>query len=209
MDLPLRLRNNLLVAGGFAPVYQDSPLNDPAMGRVRQAIDRILALHEPHPAIVMDRFHNVLESNKGALHLFGWAGVRFPGTGPPNVVRAIFDRSYGLRDCIVGFDSLANEVLARIRTEADVDPSLRDFVSEMERLRGAPSAPLGSEEVSQVALPIHLRRGTTNLRYFTTLTTLGTPLDVSAQELRIEGYFPMDSETEAFGEHAARAMGIT
>ncbi len=203
MDLPLRVRNNLLVAGGFAPAYQDSPLDDPAMGRVKQAIERILALHEPHPAIVLDRFHNVLQVNKGAAHLFAWTGLRFPAAGAPNVVRAIFDRSYGLRDCIVGFDGLAKEILARIRTEADVDPSLRDFVSEMERLRGAPNEPPDSESVNQVALPIHLRRGTTNLRYFTTLTTLGTPLDVSAQELRIEGYFPMDSETETFGERGS------
>jgi transcriptional regulator with XRE-family HTH domain len=202
MDLPLRVRNNLLVAGGFAPVYQDSPLDDPSMGRVKQAIERILAVHEPHPAVVMDRFHNVLRSNEGARRLFAWTGVRFPSAGAPNLIRALFDRSYGLRDCIVGFDGLASEVLARIRTEADVDPSLRDFVAEMERLRGAPSEPPDSEAVNQVALPIHLRRGTTNLRYFTTLTTLGTPLDVSAQELRIEGYFPMDAETEAFGERS-------
>lgn len=75
----------------------------------------------------------------------------------------------------------------------------------MERLRGRPHDPAGTERVNQVALPIHLRRGTTNLRYFTTLTTLGTPLDVTAQELRIEGYFPLDRETEAFGEEGAAA----
>ena len=206
LDLPLRVRNTLLVAGGFAPVYQDSPLDDPVMGRVKQAIERILALHEPHPAIVMDRFHNVVQINKGAGYLFAWTGLRFPDAGAPNVIRAIFDRSYGLRDCIVDFDGLADEILARIRTESDVDASLREFVSEMERLRGAPSALRDGERVNPIALPIHLRRGTTNLRYFTTLTTLGTPLDVTAQELRIEGYFPMDSETEAFGERAAHAV---
>ena len=204
LNLPLRVRNNLLLAGGFAPVYRDSPLDDPSMGRVKQAIERILALYEPHPAMVLDRFHNVLQLNRGALRLFAWVGVRFPPGGPPNAIRALFDPSYGLRECVVGFEDLANEVLARLRTEADVDPTVRTFVGEIEQLRGAPRNELDPEAVNQVALPIHIRRGTTNLRYFTTLTTLGTPLDVAAQELRIEGYHPMDHETEAFGAQLAQ-----
>jgi hypothetical protein len=115
--------------------------------------------------------------------------------------------SYGLRQCIVGFDGLAHEALARLRTEADVDPGLRDFVVEMEALRGTTGGPKDGGVDSQVALPIHLRRETTNLRYFMTITTLGTPLDVTAQELRIESYFPMDAETEAFGQQATPGAG--
>lgn len=204
LELPLRVRNTLLIASGFAPVYQGLSIDDPAMGRVKQAIDRILALHEPHPAILLDRFHNVLQLNRGAERLFEWTGVRFPNNAIPNAIRALFDRSYGLRDCIVGFDSLASEILARIRTEAEVDPSLREFVVELERLRGMPDRQVETEDINHVAMPLHLRRGETNLRYFMTLTTLGTPLDVTAQELRIEGYFPMDRETEVFAEQAAR-----
>jgi transcriptional regulator with XRE-family HTH domain len=182
MNLPLRARNILMIAAGFAPVFEDLSWDDPARGRVKQAIEHILRHQEPNPAILLDRFHNVLKANQGAARLFAWTGVRFPTDAAPNAVRAIFDKSYGVRDCIVGFDSLAREALARLRTEADVDPGLRD-----------------GDEHGQIALPIHFRRGTTNLRYFMTLTTLGTPLDVSAQELRIESYFPMDAETEAFG----------
>lgn len=202
MDLPLRVRNTLLIAAGFAPIYQDLPLDDPALARVKQAIDHILAHQEPNPAILLDRFHNVLKVNKGAARLFAWTGVRFPKDIAPNAVRAMFDESYGLRDCIVGFDDLADEVLARIRTEADIDPSLRDFVAEMESLRGTPCDRADSTAGNQVALPLHLQRGATHLRYFMTITTLGTPLDITAQELRIESYFPMDAETEAFGERA-------
>jgi len=200
MNLPLRVRNALFVASGFAPVYQGLPLDDPAMSRVREAIARTLSLHEPHPAVLLDRFHNVLELNAGAARLFAWTGVRFPPGTARNAVRALFDASYGLRECVVGFDNLADEVLARLRSEADVDPALGAFVEEMERLRGAPGLPPDREAINQVALPIHLRHGGTNLRYFTTITTLGTPLDVTAQELRIEGYFPMDDETQAFGQ---------
>ena len=204
MDLPLRVRNTLLIAAGFAPVYQDLPLDDPALVRVKQAVEHILSHHEPNPAILLDRFHNVLKFNKGAARLFAWAGVRFPKGVTPNAVRAIFDKSYGVRDWLVGFDELANEILARIRLESVVDSSLRDFVKEMETLHGTPCDRMDSVAGNHVALPLHFRRGATNLRYFMTFTTLGTPLDVTAQELRIESYFPMDPETEAFGERADR-----
>ena len=199
MDLSLRARNALLIAAGFAPVYQGLPLDDPALIRVRQAVEHILAQQEPNPAILLDRFHNVLRFNNGAARLLAWSGVRFPNDVTPNAVRALFDKSYGLRDCIVDFDSLANEVLARIRSEADADSSLRAFVDEMEALRGTPCDVMTTGIENQVAVPIHLRRTSTNLRYFVTITTLGTPLDITAQELRIESYFPMDAETEAFG----------
>jgi hypothetical protein len=199
-----------MIAAGFAPVFEDLSWDDPALSRVKQAIEHILARQEPHPAILLDRFHNVLKFNNGAAHLFAWTGVRFPTGAAPNAVRAIFDKTYGLRDCIVGFDGLAREALSRLRTEADVDPGLRDFVAEMEVLRGKPCDIEDDGGDNQVALPIHFRRGTTNLRYFMTLTTLGTPLDVTAQELRIESYFPMDGETEAFGLRITReADGLT
>ena len=174
MDLPLRVRNTLLIAAGFAPVYQDLPLDDPARTRVKQAVEHILLHHEPNPAVLLDRFHNVLRFNKGAARLFAWTGVHFPQGVTPNAVRAFFDKSYGLRDCIVGFDDLANEILARIRLESDVDSGLRGFVTEMETLHGAPCDRIDSGAGNHVALPLHFRRGTTNLRYFMTLTTLGT-----------------------------------
>jgi hypothetical protein len=207
LNLPLRERNVLLIAAGFTPVFEKLSWDDPALERVKQAVEHILGNQEPHPAMLLDRFHNVLKLNNGAARLFSWTGVRFPANAVPNAARAIFDVSYGLRQCIVGFDGLAHEALARLRTEADVDPGLRDFVVEMEALRGATGCLKDGGVDSQIALPIHFRRGTTNLRYFMTITTLGTPLDVTAQELRIESYFPMDAETEAFGEQSPSGAG--
>lgn len=207
LNLPLRERNVLLIAAGFAPVYEKFSWDDPALERVKQAVEHILKSQEPHPAMLLDRFHNVLKLNNGAARLFSWTGVRFPADTAPNAVRAIFDMSYGLRQFIVGFDGLAHEALARLRTEADVDPNLRDFVAEMEALRGTTGDLKNGGVNGQVALPIHFRRGTTNLRYFMTITTLGTPLDVTAQELRIENYFPLDAETEAFGQQGPPAAG--
>jgi MmyB-like transcription regulator ligand binding domain len=142
----------------------------------------------------------LLEANEGALRLFACCGVRLPGDGPLNALRVLFDGALGFRECLVNFDEVADEVLARLRTEADADPSLRDLAADLERMRGK-RAPRGGPNA--VGLPIHLGRGTTDLRYFTTLTTLGTPLDVTAQEPRIEGNVPLDAETDAFARRLA------
>ncbi|MFS8065131.1 MAG: helix-turn-helix domain-containing protein [Byssovorax sp.] len=203
MDVPLRVRNDLLAAAGFTPVYRTSPLEDPAMSHVQHAVARILRLHEPHPAMLLDRSWNILQVNGGAARLFDWCGIRLSGAGPISLVRTLFDESLGLRSCLVNFDVIAAEVLARVRTEADVDPSLRTLLVELERLRGKPNHGLATGAAAAVALPIHIRRGDTDLRYFTTLTTLGTPLDVTAQELRIEVYFALDRATEEFGRALA------
>lgn len=199
LDLPLRDRNTLLVAAGFAPVYRVSALEGPEMAHVHQAVSHILRLHEPHPAILMDRSWNALRLNDGALRLFSWCGVSLGGATLLNAHRVLFDPAFGLRPWVVNFDALADATLERLRSEVDVDPSLRADLAELERLRGASPAEPSKTGPNAVALPVHLRKDGHDLRYFTTLTTLGTPLDVTAQELRIEGYFPMDDETDAFG----------
>jgi transcriptional regulator with XRE-family HTH domain len=207
LDLPLRERNVLLAAAGFAPVYRMSPLEDPCMVHVHEAVSHILALHEPHPAVLMDRRWNVLRMNAGAMRLFAFCGVALPEGTVLNAYRVMFDPALGLKGCIVNFDALADAVLARLRTECDVDPTMRQLLGELELLRGrAPERPREAVP-NPVALPVHVRRHGVDLRYFTTLTTLGTPLDVTAQELVIEGYFPMDEATRAFGQRLASEAG--
>ncbi len=209
LDLPLRDRNTLLVAAGFAPVYRISPLEDPAMAHVHQAVSHFLRLHEPHPAILLDRAWNILRLNNGAMRIFAWCGLTLPsGGGPINALRAAFDPALGLRDCVVNFEDLADATLERLRTEADVDPSLSDLLRDLERLRGPHRARAVSAGVNPVAMPVHLRRGDQELRYFTTLTTLGTPLDVTAQELRIESYFPLDEATEKLARTLSEAAPV-
>ncbi len=204
LDLPLRSRNTLLLAGGFAPVYAESPLAGEAMQRVQQAVSHILAMHEPHPALLLDKRWNVLQMNAGAARFFAWCEVRVPQDQPVNALRLFFDAQFGLRDKVCNFDVLAYEMQARLRHEAELDASSLSLLHEVEQWRGnVKKQNEVSSEWMPVALPIHFRKDNIDLNYFTTITTLGTPLDVTAQELRIEGYFPLDKATEAFARQLA------
>lgn len=213
LDLPLRDRNALLAAGGFTPFYREAPLDDPAMTHVRRAVDHLLGHHEPHPAMLMDRTWNVLRMNAGAARLFAWLGGRFPPGSKPNALRMIFDPTLGFRPHLVDFEPLAEILIARTRREADVDPdpAVRALHDELVRLRG-PASPSAEGDPLPVAVPLHIRHAGVDLRYFSTVTTLGTPHDVTAQELRIEALFPLDDATRDFAlelspERGARRGG--
>ncbi|MBP9113516.1 MAG: helix-turn-helix domain-containing protein, partial [Polyangiaceae bacterium] len=160
LDLPLRDRNTLLVAAGFAPVFRMSPLEDPAMNHIHHAVEQILRVHEPHPAMLLDRHWNILRLNEGALRVFQWCGLTVPMGMPLNAYRAVFDPSYGLRSAIANFEDLADVVLRRLRVEADVDPDLRPLLFELDQLRGEKSAKdEPNPGPNPIALPIRLRKG--------------------------------------------------
>jgi transcriptional regulator with XRE-family HTH domain len=204
LDLPLREQNTLLAAAGYASVFRESPLEGSALGMVRRALDHMLAKHEPYAAVVMNRAWDVSRMNQGAARLFAWAlGGRMP---PPevasNAMRALLHPE-GLREVVVGWERLAAGLLWRTRREhaAAPDERVERLLAELAAYPGVPSR-LGTaaDELSgeQPFVTIHLARDGEELRFFTTLTSLGTPLDVTAQEIRIESYFPADDATEAF-----------
>jgi hypothetical protein len=193
LDLPRRDRNTLFVATGFAPVYRIS----------HQVISHFLKLHEPHPAILLDSACNVLRFNTGTTRLFTWCGVSLSPGATQNAQRLLFDVSLGLRPFVVNFDAVADAALARLRTEADVDASLRDLLAELELHRGAPPERPEVAAANPVAPPLHLHVEGHDLRYCTTIATL----DVTAQELRIESFFPLDDATDAFGRELAKEQG--
>jgi len=207
LDLPLRDRNDLLVAAGFAPVYSTAGLEGAAAGPVRRAIDHLLAAHEPYGALLCDRDYNLLRTNDGAARLFAWAaeGRAAPPEVWGNVLRATVHPE-ALRGRIVNYDQVAAELRARLVRERDLehDPTRR---VQLEALLGAFGPPrcAAPGAGNTPALAVHLRRGEVSLRLFTTLTTVGTPIDVTAQELRIESYFPADDATERWLRDAARA----
>jgi transcriptional regulator with XRE-family HTH domain len=198
LEVPLRDRNVLLASAGFAPAYAESGLDEVALGSVRRALDWTLRQAEPFPAVVMNRRWDVLTTNDPAQRLFG-ALLRPEQLADANVLRLMLDPG-GLRPWVVNWEEAVPALLRRVRREAVervLDAGTRELLDEVlplvpEALRGhdvtVPSVPV---------VPIHFRKGTLDLRFFSTLTVLGTPVDVTAQELRIECFFPDDARTEA------------
>lgn len=196
LELPLRARNALLQTAGFASVYRESAWESPAMAHVERALEHILRAHEPFGAVVVDRAWNVRRMNDGAVRLFT---AFWPDGAPPpvNVVRATFDPA--ARAAFEDWEALVAELVPRYRREAATCPELAALLDEAlagaqvpeAALRAPFDAPLGP------TLVFTLRKGPLRARVFTTLTSLGTPLDVTAEDVRIESYFPADAESEA------------
>ncbi len=202
LDLPLRERNLLLSAAGFAPVYRETPLDAAPMQHVRKALDRLLDHHEPYPAMVLDRTWNLLRMNQGCTRLFG----RLLAGRPPepaiwaNLAHALF-HPRGLRELVVDWPALASVMAERLHREAASDPELRTLRDAVLAYEGVPERARmpGLDGVPPVAIVIHVRAPDGGeARLFTMLTSLGTPLDVTAQELRVELYFPFDDASELF-----------
>lgn len=196
LDLALRDRNTLLGAAGFAAAYRETELHDGAMSAVTRALDHILKHHDPYPAVVVNGSWDVVRMNNGALLVFG---ALFDGHAPPtNLVRVLLDPI--VRAKIVNFEQIAMSISQRLHREAAMAPvgsSLRDLVQEVAKRSDLPNCwHTVTTRPLDVVLPVHVRLSTCELRFFTTITTLGTPLDVTAEEIRIESYFPMDSTTD-------------
>jgi hypothetical protein len=200
LDLPLRQSNALLLAAGFAPVWTETDLAAPTLAPVREALDYMLAQQEPYPAVVVDRHWNLMQANKGAV-----AMVEFL-VGPIEAGAAI-----NLADALVAPDVLrpylenwADVVRYFVRSvEADAAADGRpETAALLERLLNyrdvrttiSQAPPVGA---GAPILPMHFQKGRTRLPLFTTIATLGTPQDITLQELRIESFFPVDKETRA------------
>jgi transcriptional regulator with XRE-family HTH domain len=202
LDVPLRDRNDLLVAAGYAPVYRRTGLEAPAMAHVRRALDFILRQQEPYPALVLDRHWNVLKVNEGSArvqaHFLDPAAVAT--LGPPNAMRLTF-HPLGFRPHIVNWEATAASLIQWLHRDAVSGFGDAETHALLEELLSYPDVPrhwrrLDLDASTTPVLPIEFRRGETILRYFTTLTSLGTPHDITLQELRIESFFPVDQATE-------------
>jgi transcriptional regulator with XRE-family HTH domain len=200
LEVPLRERNALLLAGGFAPVYRETNLDSEELRPARRALDCILRQQEPYPAVVMDRHWNILTSNASAARFFR---LLLGGDGPPgpaNVVRLMFHPD-GLRPHVANWEAVAEALVQRVHREAVggvVDGETAGLLREVLAYPGVPArwaAPdLGAPLVPLLA--IQFRKAALATSFFSTVTTLGTPLDIALQELRIECFHPVDVETE-------------
>jgi transcriptional regulator with XRE-family HTH domain len=200
LDVPLRERNALLTAAGFAPIFRQTSIDAEEMLPVRRALDWILRQQEPHPAVVMDRHWNILKTNHGAVRLFSRLIDMSAVPQPANVLRLMFDPA-GLRPFVANWEEVAASLLVRVGREAVCgapDATLRKLMDELATFPGMPVRP-APQMVTRPLLPIvpvRFRKDDFAADYFSTVTTLGTPQDVTLQEIRIECFFPAASAVQ-------------
>lgn len=198
-----RETNALLAAAGFAPHYSESGLDAPALATVREAIERLLTSHAPNPAVLVDGAWSVKTANRPARLLFG---VLFPSRAVEtiNLARALFDPAQ-LRPMVEDFDTVGSALLGRLIDEAlpgtPAEALLTSLAAypDVARLTGAMASPAAREPLLTLALALPIGR----VAFFSTITTLGTPRDITLHEARIETFFPAD---EATGGLLARLM---
>ncbi len=201
LDMPLRDRNLLLKAAGYASVYQESPPGAPEAGPLRRALDLMLRHHEPYPAVALTAGWDLVDMNQAAAAVF----LRFI-TDPSepavakNVMHAVFHPK-GLRPSIVNWDDVSAALIDRLHRDAMMERERGESQELLDALAQYPDVPGRFDAVDvasapEICIPVHVKRDQTELRFFTTITSLGTPIDAAAQELRIEAYFPADDATE-------------
>ena len=200
LDVPLRERNVLLVAAGFAPAFPQRALDDPALKSARAAIDLVLKAHEPNPALAYDRHWNLVSANRMVMPLLEGIPARLLGQ-PFNILRLAFHPE-ALAARTVNLAEWCSHLLERLhrQCEATADPELIKLYSELKAYPiPARSAPLPADNV---AIPFKLRFGGETLSFMSATMIFGTPVDITLSELALETFFPADELT------AARMRGI-
>lgn len=196
LDVPLRERNEWLLAAGFAPGFAESPLEAPSLSGVSQAIDAILAQQEPFPAVVMNRGWDIVRANAAAARFFGFLlGERREGA-PNNVLRLFFHPDY-VKPYVTNWEAVIRSLAQRARREA-LSSVASAVLEEVLSYPGVPSlSPAAEAAPPQPVLPVEFHKEGRTFRFFSAITTLGTPQDVTLQELRIESFFPSDEATRS------------
>jgi hypothetical protein len=197
LEVPLRARNTLLTAAGFAPIFAERPLADPALEAARVAIEHLLAAHEPFPALAVDRHWTLVASNEAARRLMG--SVDLTRFAPAVNALRLSLHPDGLASRIVNFSQWRGHILARLRRQVDVsaDPVLDALAVELAAYPVPPQAEPGDVEPhhGDVIIPMRLATERGVLSFLSTTTIFGTPVDVTLSEIALETFFPADAET--------------
>jgi transcriptional regulator with XRE-family HTH domain len=198
LEIPLRERNNLLLAAGFAPIYRERALTDEEMAPARKAIERFLRAHEPYPALIVDDHWNLVTANSAASRLTDGVAPELLES-PANILRVALHPN-GLAPFTVNFSEWSSRILHRLRQRAVItrDPALellheelRAYPNVTEELPAAGIAP------SEILLPLRLRRGDEQLNFLSTITIFETATDITLAGLAIEAFYPADDQTAA------------
>jgi transcriptional regulator with XRE-family HTH domain len=213
LDVPLRERNSLLLAAGYAPMFRETPLDADSMAPVRAALDKVLAGHEPYPAVIVDRAWDLVSANRAALAVLA-DGVDPELLAPPVNAMRVCLHPDGLAPRTTNLAEYGGHLLVRLRRQVALAPDAR-LAALYEELIGYPgmaaiagaagigggagSGTMAVDPASMVFVPLELETTDgTRLRFFSTLATFGTAVDVTLAELSIESFFPGDAATEAY-----------
>ncbi|HMI91715.1 MAG TPA: helix-turn-helix transcriptional regulator [Polyangiales bacterium] len=213
LDVPLRERNGLLLAAGFAPMYSETRLDDPELGPVRAALAAILRQQEPYPAVVLNRHWDIIGSNDAAGRFFALLLGEARAREPSNVLRMIFDPR-GLRPYVSNWEAVAETLIQRVQREAVGGVQDGATAKLLAEVLAYPDVPTNLREPKLgvpllPVIPVRFHKAGDTYSYFSTVTTLGTPQDVTLQEVRIECFFPADSHTEQLARKLAAASAAS
>lgn len=202
LDIPLRQQNKMLTAAGFAPTYSEFDLSAPEVAPIRRAIDFTLRQQEPYPALVMDRYWNQMQTNQGAVNLMNWllAGQTMPEDIGPNLMKLML-HPQGARAYVSNWEAIAPHLIHRVHREAlaegrgEQSQLLFDALLAYPDVRKLWQSPAANNWQLPL-LTVDFFKFGQRFSFFTTLTTLGTPQDITLQELRLECFFPANESTE-------------
>ena len=212
LGIPLRQHNALLLAAGFAPAWRETELGAPELAHIASAVDYMLAHHEPYPAVAVDGRWNLIKANGAAVRLVEFLVGPLPPGQPVNLADALVAPDV-LRPFLVNWAEVVRYFIRSVEADAAADGSqetgaLLTRLLAYKGVRSAIRSPM-PEPAGGPVLAMHFRKGETRLALFTTIATLGTPQDVTAQELRVESFFPLDKATAAvLRAWAAKARSV-
>ncbi|HEV3067072.1 MAG TPA: helix-turn-helix transcriptional regulator [Streptosporangiaceae bacterium] len=192
LDVPLRDRNTLLLAGGFAPAYPEHPLDGPELAAVRSALRSVLRGHEPYPAVLVNRWWELLDGNTPVGVLTGSVAAHL--LAPPVNVLRLSLHPEGMAPHIVNLSQWRAHLLGRLRRQLAATGDAR-LAALFEELRGYPGGEPGAPGPADVVVPLLYRLGDQELALFSMTAVVGTPMDVTIEELAIEAFYPADDAT--------------
>ena len=208
LQIPLRDRNLLLRAAGFADVYAGRDMSDDDMAMLREAVTRMMTAHDPYPSLVVDRHWNIEDMNASARAMTAPAGDAFPLDQPLNILDLTFSPD-GMRPFIANWEDYARHAIQRLHREALTPADLR---AALDRIGKYPDLPKDwwAFDVRYAAAPfftVRTRIGALERAFFSVMASISAPTDLLAQELRVETLFPADARTERALKEAAAGAG--